>query len=131
MSMVKGRRFIFRDVFFVSLLLLPITALTQPEERGVTTSNVGLAWSQNSSNSVVFRHNALVTHKHTQYIAFYNNDGEVVVGKRPTGTNEWEAEITPFKGNKKDAHNAISIMTDGDGYLHMAWDHHNNPLRYC
>jgi hypothetical protein len=22
-------------------------------------------------------------------------------------------------------------MVDGDGYLHMAWDHHNNPLNYC
>jgi hypothetical protein len=22
-------------------------------------------------------------------------------------------------------------MVDGDGYLHVAWDHHNNPLRYC
>jgi hypothetical protein len=22
-------------------------------------------------------------------------------------------------------------MFDGDGFLHMAWDHHGNPLRYC
>jgi hypothetical protein len=30
-----------------------------------------------------------------------------------------------------DAHNVISIMVDGDGYLHMAWDHHNDPLHYA
>lgn len=22
-------------------------------------------------------------------------------------------------------------MIDGEGYLHVSWDHHNNPLRYC
>jgi len=22
-------------------------------------------------------------------------------------------------------------MVDGSGFLHLAWDHHNNPLRYC
>ena len=22
-------------------------------------------------------------------------------------------------------------MVDGDGYLHMSWDHHGHPLRYC
>jgi hypothetical protein len=33
-------------------------------------------------------------------------------------------------GEITDAHRAISIMTDGDGYLHMAWNHHNNSLHY-
>jgi hypothetical protein len=25
----------------------------------------------------------------------------------------------------------ISIIVDGDGYLHMSWDHHGHPLRYA
>ncbi len=29
----------------------------------------------------------------------------------------------------KDAHNVISIMVDGEGYLHVAFDHHDT-LRY-
>ena len=24
-----------------------------------------------------------------------------------------------------------AALPDGDGYLHVAWDHHNNPLRYA
>jgi len=36
-----------------------------------------------------------------------------------------------FSGNAVDAHNVISIIVDGDGYLHMSWDHHGHPLRYA
>ena len=35
------------------------------------------------------------------------------------------------KGNVKDAHNSISIAVDGDGYLHLSWDHHDTKLRYA
>jgi hypothetical protein len=35
-----------------------------------------------------------------------------------------------LKGKATDAHNSISIAVDGEGYLHMAWDHHNNSLHY-
>ena len=38
---------------------------------------------------------------------------------------------TQYKGNCADAHNVISIMADDDGYLHMSFDHHGNPLNYC
>ncbi len=31
----------------------------------------------------------------------------------------------------RDAHNIISLAVDGSGYLHLAWDHHNDSLRYC
>ena len=27
--------------------------------------------------------------------------------------------------------NSISIVHDGEGYLHISWDHHNDPLRYA
>lgn len=81
-------------------------------------------------NTVVFRHNSLVTYKNTQYIAFYNEHGSVVLGKRRLGSEKWQLHITQYKGNVNDAHNSISIMVDGNGYLHMSWDHHNSPLRY-
>ena len=88
-------------------------------------------WAKNAINAVIFRRNSVVTHKETQYLAYYNADGSVVLAKRKLGSEEWETCITQYKGNIKDAHNSISIMVDGDGYLHMSWDHHNDPLRYC
>jgi hypothetical protein len=97
----------------------------------VTLTNVGLGWANNSINTVAFRQNSLVTFRDTQYIAYYDQDKFVVLGKRKTGTNNWELKKTPYKGNTADAHNTISIMCDGAGYLHLSWDHHNNALRYC
>jgi hypothetical protein len=88
-------------------------------------------WANNSVNAVVFRKNSLVTFKDTQYIAFYDAGSYVVLGKRKSGTEQWVLKRTRYKGNTADAHNMISIMVDGDGYLHMSWDHHNNQLRYC
>ncbi|MBP6023417.1 BNR repeat-containing protein [Ferruginibacter sp.] len=87
-------------------------------------------WANNSVNTVVFRKNSLCTYNNTQYISYYNNDGYVVLGKRKIGQKKWQLQTTSFKGNVADAHNSISIITDGDGYLHMAWNHHGNQLHY-
>jgi len=97
----------------------------------VTLVDVADGWAGNSVNAVVFRKNALVTHGATQFIAFYDQDGFVVLGKRRLGATRWELQRTAYRGNVRDAHNSISIMVDGAGVLHMAWDHHNGPLRYA
>lgn len=89
------------------------------------------AWANNSVNTVIFRKNSLCTYKNTQYIAYYNNDGYVVLGKRKLNSKQWQLLTTTLKGNVTDAHNSISIITDGDGYLHLSWNHHNNQLHYC
>ncbi|MDF2192301.1 BNR repeat-containing protein [Paraflavitalea sp. CAU 1676] len=114
-------------IFFV-LLCLSIAA---PAQQPVRTIPIAEGWASNSVNTVIFRKNALVTHKNWQYTAFYNQEGFVVLGKRKQGTAQWQLKTTPYKGNVTDAHNTISLMVDGDGYLHLAWDHHNHPLRYC
>ncbi|MDE6772416.1 MAG: BNR repeat-containing protein, partial [Muribaculaceae bacterium] len=38
---------------------------------------------------------------------------------------------TQYKGKISDAHNVISIGVDGDGFLHVSFDHHGNRLRYA
>lgn len=97
----------------------------------VTMVDVAPGWAANSVNAVVFRKNALVTHGDTQFIAYYDGAGRVVLGKRRLGARAWELKTTQFSGKAGDAHNAISIMVDGAGYLHLAWDHHNDSLRYA
>ncbi|MBD8347764.1 BNR repeat-containing protein [Dysgonomonas sp. HGC4] len=92
---------------------------------------VGDGWANNSVNVTVFRKNSLITYKDTQFIAYYDNEGFLTLGKRKLPTGEWNIHKTQYTGNVKDAHNVISIMVDGDGYLHVSWDHHGHPLRYA
>ncbi|MGI4898237.1 MAG: BNR repeat-containing protein [Janthinobacterium lividum] len=92
---------------------------------------VAKAWANTSVNVVVFRKNSLVTFRDTQFIAFYNKDRFVVLGKRKSDSQKWQLQKTQYQGNAADAHNTIALMVDGAGFLHLSWDHHGNPLRYC
>ena len=101
-------------------------------QRQVTTKLVTIAegFAETSVNAVIFRRNSISSFNGHQYVAYYDNSSHVVLAKRKLGSEEWEINQTQFNGNVKDAHNSISIIHDGDGYLHMSWDHHNDPLRY-
>lgn len=112
-----------------STLVCCISCSTKKGE--IQESTLSKAWAGNSVNAVIFRRDPLTSHDGYQYVSFYNNDGEILLGRRITGTGEWDLTTTPYTGNIKDAHNTISICTDGSGILHMAWDHHGHPLHYC
>ncbi len=92
---------------------------------------VGKGFSSTSVNTTVFRNNSIVTHGNTQYISYYDAEGWLMLGKRRLGTGEWILHRTQYKGHVKDAHNIISMMVDGDGYLHLSFDHHGHKLNYC
>ncbi len=112
------------------LLLLFSCPVFSQQITNVKLVFVDSGWANNSVNTAVFRKNSLSTYKNTQYISFYNKNGFVVLGKRTLGKTTWTLQTTKFKGSVADAHNSISIITDGDGYLHLAWNQHNNPLHY-
>ena len=119
---------IYRYVLF--LIFISFTSAVHSQNVNVKFVDVDSGWASNSVNTTVFRKNSLVSFRNWQYIAFYNKDGYVVLGKRKIDGNKWQLKTTSFKGNVSDAHNVISIMVDGDGYLHMAWNDHNAQLHY-
>ena len=94
-------------------------------------STVGLGWSSNSVNTVIFRQNAITTHKNTQFTAYYDADSNLILAKRELPNGAWVTAKTQYTGNTADAHNTISIAVDGEGFLHVSWDHHDNELRYA
>lgn len=98
---------------------------------GVTASVVGYGYAQTTVNVVVFRRHSLFTFGGFQFAAFYDAEGRVVLARRRHGTHDWLVRTTPLTGSLTDAHNAISIAADGAGHLHLAWNHHGNPLTYC
>ena len=89
---------------------------------------VGPGWANNSVNAVVFRKNSLVSDRDYQYVGYYDAERYLVLGKRKLGDAHWTVHRTQYQGNAADAHNAISLMLDGAGYLHVSWDHHNLSL---
>jgi len=110
------------------LLLINCTTIAQT---GIRLSTAGRGWAANSVNAVIFRHNSLTSFNNTQYIAYYDSAQRLVIGKRKIGSAKWTLQTTQYTGKATDAHNTISIITDGEGYLHVSWDHHNNELRYA
>lgn len=92
---------------------------------------VAPGWAENSVNATIFRKNSVVSTRNYQFVAFYDSAAHVVLARREHGSEKWEIHQTRYTGNIRDAHNVISLMVDGDGFLHLSWDHHNNPLHYC
>lgn len=107
------------------IMLVPVIACSQH------LVEVGKGYSCTSVNTTVFRNNSLVTHGDEQYISYYDNDGYLVLGKRKLDSEQWTLHRTQYQGNVKDAHNIISMMIDGEGYIHVSFDHHGHPLNYC
>ncbi|WP_340104924.1 BNR repeat-containing protein [Rhodohalobacter sp. 8-1] len=126
-----------RQFLLFSLFCLILVSCSQEhvnESNAETTGKlipVAEGYANTSVNAVIFRKHSLFTHNGNQYISFYDADGRVVLGKRASDSSEWELHQTNFTGNVEDAHNSISMAVDGRGYIHLAWDHHNNPLNYA
>lgn len=97
----------------------------------ITETEVGYGWANNSVNTVIFRKNAVTSHKDVQFTAYYDEDTNLILAKKHLESDVWERNKTQYKGNAKDAHNTISIAVDGDGFLHVSWDHHDTRLRYA
>ena len=111
--------------FFLMLIAALSFAQNIPEY-----SFIANGWANNSVNTAIFRKNSLVTFRDTQFAAFYDAEKRVVLAKRKLGSSDWIIRQTQFHGKPEDAHNVISLMADGEGFLHLAFDHHNNSLHY-
>ncbi|MDP8244399.1 MAG: BNR repeat-containing protein [Candidatus Hinthialibacter antarcticus] len=71
----------------------------------------------------------LISDDEFQYIAFYDADHQMTVGKRKLSETEWEfAKLPETVG--WDTHNKVVIFQDNDGYLHVTGNMHNHPLNY-
>lgn len=93
-------------------------------------------------NGLAFQDQIIQTFDGYQYTAYYDTVGsvqKVCLARRTvkeTAVGPWEIVQTDsefLNGDESawDAHNVISFgICPADGTLHVAWDHHNNTLRY-
>lgn len=115
----------------VSLILILTATVSYGKGIDAMLVEIGEGYAATSVNTAVFRGSSLETHGDSQYAAYYDPDGYMTLAKRKLGSDKWTVRKTQYKGNIKDAHNVISIGVDGDGYLHVSFDHHGHPLRYA
>jgi hypothetical protein len=84
-------------------------------------------------NAVSFKSQSLTTIGDYQFTSYYGADGKLIIGRRDLAADPttWTLNRTQFTSfNINDSHNTSSIAIDGDGYLHVAWGVHGNPLLY-
>lgn len=123
----------FKTTIIILIAALSISCSNSSLQLDVKSNlvEIGDGWSKNSVNAAIFRKNSMVSTANYQFAAYYNSNAHVVIARRKNNSSDWEIKETKLKGNIRDAHNVICIMTDGEGYLHIAYDHHNNPLHYA
>jgi hypothetical protein len=126
-TQLNKKRIIVNSLFLMMLFF----SFNVSAQLKTTESEIGLGWSNNSVNTVIFRNSALTSFKGNQYTAYYDPDGRMVLAKRKLNSKKWNKAVSPYSGNVKDAHNDISIVIDSEGYLHVSWDHHDTRLRYA
>ncbi len=85
-----------------------------------------------SINGQSFQQDALVTHQGHQYIAYYDSKRQVCIARRKLPSDQWQViRFQDYDFRSNDAHNTISIgICPKDGTIHLAFDHHNDPLHY-
>lgn len=123
MHRLLSRLIVTTGLLLITLFVRP----TQAQER----FPIAEGWARTKVNCVIFRKNALCSSKDVQYAAFYDPQGRAVLARRGLPVGGFSTHTTQYTGQVTDAHNCISIAVDGDGFLHMSWDHHGHPLRYC
>lgn len=104
---------------------------------------IGEMFSGNYINVNIARDMAIFTSGGYQFISYYNPEGYLVVGRRKLNSDYFEKYWIPIAAGKvplsdipsadfslSDPHYFISMQIDGEGYIHLAFGHHNNKLKY-
>ncbi|MDP6355353.1 MAG: BNR-4 repeat-containing protein [Planctomycetota bacterium] len=91
---------------------------------------LGDGYASTAVNTTIYRHHGLVTRGHYQFTSFYLSENEFVVLRRDLRNDEIEIGRHHGSFNPRDVHNSISLGVDPEGFLHLSYNHHGNPLSY-
>jgi rhamnogalacturonyl hydrolase YesR len=83
-------------------------------------------------NGQAFQQDVIHSSHGWQYVAYYDGARHVCVARRKLPAGGWEKlTIAGYDFKSEDAHNTVSLgICEGDGTLHLAFDHHVTPLHY-
>lgn len=83
-------------------------------------------------NFMAHTHDQLVSYAGWQYLAYWDDDRRLAVGRRQLPTQAWEIiRFEDYRIPGEDSHNSVNIgVCPGDGTIHLAFDHHSDDLNY-
>ncbi|HSH08774.1 MAG TPA: BNR-4 repeat-containing protein, partial [Oceanipulchritudo sp.] len=89
-------------------------------------------FSTNVNGRTFGKQNAVTTVNGWQYTTYYDENRNVVLGRRELPDGEWELiRFTDYRITSSDAHNITSVgVCEADGTIHLAFDHHAYDLNY-
>ena len=126
--MIRGK--FRRAALWGALLLLALLSPTlrflradEPQWKFLERKEITPVWS---GHRVGF---AFLAHNDALYIAFYDRDRKMTVGRRPFDAREWEFKTLPTAVGW-DSHNYIAMTFDSEDYLHLSGNMHCVPLIY-
>jgi len=117
----------------------PADYVTITPIREIGSSTDELAYTGSKINTESIKQQTLTTINapggdRYQFISYYDENAKLVVGRRKmltAGWSDWYLRQTAFVPNSiNDNHDVSSIGVDGDGYLHVSWGMHGNPMLY-
>ena len=93
------------------------------------------ATSVEGSNFASFQQDAIMTYNGYQYLTFWDKGANLSIARKRLPEGEWEiinfADYRVSPNRVADNHYTISMgICENDGTIHIAFDHHNDPLHY-
>ncbi len=120
---------LLRNANIIYLLLLFFSC--QPSPESIPLSQVSVA-EELLVDSVWAGHPvgfALLTQPPHQFVAYYNQDRQMVVAHRKLDQDRWQYQPLPEKIGW-DSHNYIRMALDAEGHLHLSGNMHVDTLNY-
>lgn len=101
----------------------------------VETLSNSASTSVEGANFASFQQNAITTYNGYQYVSYWNQVSQVCIARKKLPVGTWEeiafTDYTVSPARVKDNHYTISMgICENDGSIHLAFDHHNDPLHY-
>ena len=132
---------VLQSIALVGLSLVPIHSLeaadlhvhqsTIVDASALNFSAASASFSQNI-NGRTYQRPPLCTFQGHQYATYYDGNRNVCLARRRLPSGSWEViRFTDYAISGHDSHNVVTLgICALDGTIHLAFDHHADPLNY-
>ncbi len=118
------------EVFELSNSLIDEQALNFPDD--ATPSPYGNTKFGTNINGRTHQQWPMQTFKGYQYATYYDHERNLCVARRKLPAGDWDViRFDDYRIQNNDSHNVSVIgIAEGDGSIHLAYDHHKSELNY-